>query len=276
MARATVRGVGINYEIIGSDGPWVAPSPGGRRGMEAIESLAHRVARAGYRVVIQDRRNCGASDVVIDGAAPAYEYWAEDLYGLLQRLRALPAVIGGASSACRTSILSYLRHRKATRALPLCRVTGGRFAAEHLAWNYYGQFIEAAEEGRMEAVCRTEHFSDRFTQWPANRGRLMAMDPADFIAHMGHWRTYFLAGADLPVIGASEGDLRSIAVPTIVVPGCDRVHGIATGRNAQSLIPGVELFTEKADVDFYPLEEWDAREDELARAFNDFLGRAAT
>ena len=170
MARATARGVGINYEIIGRVGPWVALAPGGRRRMEAVELLGHRVASVGYRVLIYDRRNCGASDVVIDGAAPAYEYWAEDLYGLLQRLRALPAVIGG----------------------------------------------------------------------------------------------------------ASEGDLRSIAVPTIGVPGCDRIHGIAAGRNAQSLIPGVELFTEKADVDFYPLEEWDAREDELARAFNDFLGRAAT
>ncbi len=278
MARANVRGIGINYQVLGEDGPWVALSPGGRRGMEAVDSLAGRIAGAGYRVVIHDRRNCGASDVVIGGAESEYESWADDLHALLHQLGALPAFIGGASSGCRTSILFYLRHREATRALMLWRVTGGKFAAERLAWNYYGLFIEAAKNGGMEAVCRTEHFSDRFAQWPANRGRLMAMDPADFIDRMEHWRRFFLAGADLPVIGASEEDLRSIAVPTIIVPGCDRIHGIETGRNAHLLIPGAELyemFTEQVDVDLYPLEEWDAREGELAGAFIDFLERAA-
>ena len=277
MARTSVRGIGINYEILGGRGPWVALSPGGRRGLEAVESLAGRIAEAGYRVVICDRRNCGASDVAIGGPDSEYENWADDLHALLDRLGALPAFIGGASSGCRTSILFYLRHRHATRALLLWRVTGGRFAAEHLAWNYYGMFIEAAKRGGMEAVCRTEHFSERCVQWPANRGRLTAMDPADFIAAMEHWQSYFLAGADLPVIGASEDDLRSIAVPTIVVPGCDRIHGIETGRNAHRLIPGAalyEMFTEQVDVDLYPLEEWDAREAELAGAFIDFLARA--
>ena len=278
MARMNVRGIGTNYEVLGGDGPWVALSPGGRRGLEAVESMAGRIAGAGYRVVIHDRRNCGASDVAIGGPDSEYESWADDLHALLDRLGALPAFIGGASSGCRASILFHLRHREATRALLLWRVTGGRFAAERLAWNYYGLFIEAARNGGMEAVCRTEHFSGRSVQWPANRGRLMAMDPADFIDAMTHWQSYFLAGADQPVIGASEDDLRSIAVPTIVVPGCDRIHGIETGRAAHRLIPGAELyemFTEQVDVDLYPLEEWDAREEELAGAFVDFLGRAA-
>ena len=278
MPRATLRGIGINYRILGEDGPWVALSPGGRRGMEGMESLAGRIAQAGYRVVIHDRRNCGASDVAIAGDESEYESWADDLHALLDQLGALPVLIGGASSGCRTAILFTLRHREDTRALMLWRVTGGAFAAERLAWTYYGEFIEAAERGGMEAVCRTGHFSDRIVEWPANRGRLTAMDPADFITTMAHWRTFFLAGADLPVIGASEDDLRGIAVPTIIVPGNDRTHGIATGRNAQRLIPGSELFemfTEQVDVDLYPLEEWDSREAELAGAFIDFLGRAA-
>ena len=65
-------------------------------------------------------------------------------------------------------------------------------------------------------------------------------------------------------------------VPAIVVPGCDRIHGIATGRRAQSLLPDAELFElfhVQQDVDMYPLEEWDRREGELAAAFLDFLER---
>ncbi len=43
MARANVCGIGVDYEVPGSEGPWVALSPGGRRGMEAVESLAGRI-----------------------------------------------------------------------------------------------------------------------------------------------------------------------------------------------------------------------------------------
>ena len=35
MPYATVRGAAINYEIIGSKGPWVSLSPGGRRPIAA-------------------------------------------------------------------------------------------------------------------------------------------------------------------------------------------------------------------------------------------------
>ncbi len=35
MAETRVRGVNIHYRVLGEDGPWVAISPGGRRGMDA-------------------------------------------------------------------------------------------------------------------------------------------------------------------------------------------------------------------------------------------------
>ena len=63
MPTANIRGAHINYKVLGDHGPWVALSPGGRRDMSGIELLAGEVANQGYRVVIFDRRNCGASDV---------------------------------------------------------------------------------------------------------------------------------------------------------------------------------------------------------------------
>ena len=59
MPIAHVRGVNINYEVLGTGGSWVALSPGGRRALDNVKSLAQHVADAGYRVLIHDRRNCG-------------------------------------------------------------------------------------------------------------------------------------------------------------------------------------------------------------------------
>ena len=80
MPIASVRGVNINYQIVGDRGPWVALSPGGRRDLGGVLPPAELVAKAGYRVLIHDRRNCGASDVVIEGEESEYEIWADDLY----------------------------------------------------------------------------------------------------------------------------------------------------------------------------------------------------
>ncbi len=274
MPTATVRGVTINYQVLGGQGPWVALSPGGRNAMDSVQSLAQRLADAGYRVVIHDRRNCGASDVVIGGDESEYEIWADDLHVLLRQLGALPAIVGGSSSGCRLSLLFALRHPDDVSALLLWRMTGGGFAAMRLAEKYYGLYIDAARQGGMEAVCQTEEFTERIADRPVNRDRLMAMDPDQFIAVMSHWLAYFVAGADLPVIGVSEADLRSITVPTCIVPGNDNTHPPAVAETAHRLIAGSELHTlmdEVIDMDSTPFENWNEKEADLATIFLNFL-----
>ena len=73
MPLATVRGAAIHYVVLGDKGPWVSLSPGGRRALDAVRSLGERIAQAGYRVLLHDRRNCGASDVIIDGDESEYD-----------------------------------------------------------------------------------------------------------------------------------------------------------------------------------------------------------
>jgi hypothetical protein len=126
-------------------------------------------------------------------------------------------------------------------------------------------------------VCETEQFRERIAANPANRERLMGMDPARFIAVLSHWRDLFTAGADLPVMGVSDADLASIAVPTIVIPGNDKTHSSASGRAAHRLIPGSELHVlpiEDQDVAFIPFDQWAPYEDEIARVLVDFMRRA--
>ena len=277
MPIAKVRGVSMNYKVLGNSGPWVALSPGGRRDISGIELLAGKVVEKGYRVVIFDRRNTGASDVVIDGNDSEYEIWADDIHDLLNQLGALPAIVGGSSSGCRTALLFALRHPESVRALLLWRVTGGRFACERLAEEYYGQFITAAKAGGMAAVCEMEHWQERIRARPENRDALMKMAPARFIEVMSRWREYFLKGADLPVIGATETELRSIKAPACIVPGNDLTHGRQTGETLGRLLQTSEmhvLFPKHYDEPLSPREEWDEKAGEMAALFSDFLKRS--
>jgi pimeloyl-ACP methyl ester carboxylesterase len=276
MPVATIRGVDINYQVLGERGPWVALQPGGRRGLIGVKSLAEKIAEAGCRVLVYDRRNCGASAVSFDGGNSENEIWAADLHALLNELDALPAYIGGSSSGCRLALLAALRHPADVRGLLLWRVTGGAYAAERLVQNYYTQFIDAARQGGMEAVCRTEHFSEVIANNPANRTRLLEIEPPRFIAVMEEWRRAFNEGAHHPVIGVSPTQLRSLTMPTCVIPGNDQVHPRAPGQAAHRLIPNSEyhevLTEDRPDLDV-ALEDWNAKEGLLAAIFIDFLRR---
>jgi pimeloyl-ACP methyl ester carboxylesterase len=276
MPVISIRGADINYEVLGGRGPWVAMQPGGRRGLSGVKPLAEKIAEAGNRVLIYDRRNCGASAVSFDGGNSENEIWAEDLRELLTQLDALPAFIGGSSSGCRLALLFALRHPSAVRGLLLWRVTGGVYAAQRLMLNYYTQFIETAQQGGMAAVCASEHFGEMIKANPANHARLMALRTEDFSAVMERWRRSFNEGADYPVIGLSPAELRSMTMPACIIPGNDRVHPRLPAQIAHRLMPNSEyhevLTEERSDLDV-ALEDWEQKEGLLAAIFIDFLRR---
>ena len=276
MPISEINGVNINYEVLGERGPFIALSPGGRREMGNVRTLADRMARTGYRVLIHDRRNCGTSDVAFDGSRSEYEIWADDLHALLTQLNGLPAVLSGGSSGGRLALLFALKYPDAVRALLLYRITGGAFAAKRLAYQYYDQYIELVRSGGMQAVAESEHFAERIKVNPKNRERLLAMDPKQFVDVMTRWRSYFVASADLPVIGVTEQQLNSIKVPTCVIPGNDKTHSHITGNAAHRMIPGSELhdlWPGDLDIDLFPPEDWATREAEQAAIFAEFLAR---
>jgi pimeloyl-ACP methyl ester carboxylesterase len=275
MQVAKIRGVELHYEILGDRGPFVALQPGGRRGAVSVRSLGQKIAEAGYRVVVYDRRNTGASTVAIEGDSEN-EIWAEDLYELLKSIDALPAYIGGSSSGCRLAMILALRRPEAVRGLLLWRVTGGAYAAERLCNQYYTAHIEAAKKGGMAEVCAMEHWTEVIAANPQSRDRLMAMDPQDFISRMTRWRDAFNAGTDHAVIGLSPADLRSMTMPTCVIPGNDRVHPRSPGQAAHRFMPNSEyhevMAEDRTDIDV-AFEDWDAKEGLLAAIFIDFLRR---
>jgi pimeloyl-ACP methyl ester carboxylesterase len=280
MPEALVRGVHINYEVVGERGPWIALTPGSRRSYHELLDLSKMIAASGYRVLLHDRRNCGASDVAFDGSASEHEVWAEDLYALGKQLGALPMVVGGSSAGARLAILYAIRHPDGVRGLLLWRVTGGQEAVDKLSENYYGQYIRLAREGGMAKVAASEHFAECIAARASNRERLLSTNVDGFIAVMHAWREHFLASAKLPIVGATEAQLRAIEAPACIVAGNDVIHTPATARKAASLIPNSTLQEDVVErrSDDTLLKEWDRKEwrdaePRLAQIFAGFLAQ---
>lgn len=274
MPIATIRGVNLRYDVIGDDGPFVTLITGGRRGFDEFVPLAEKVAAHGYRVLLHDRRNTGASDILLVADDVEEAVWADDLNELLHHLDAVPAFIGGSSSGARTALMFGLRHPESARGLLLLRVSGGAFAAQRLPEVYYEQFIRIAQEGGMEAICATPEYGERIAANAVNRDRLMAMSAEEFIDVQTRLRDLFVAGADLPVFGVTEAELNSIRIPTVVIPGNDKVHDSNSGRAVHAMIPGSEMHVlpmEDQDVPVVPFEDWEAHEPEIAQTLADFM-----
>ena len=280
MSRASVRGIELNYEVIGDRGPWIAFTPGSRRAYAELVPLSKKIAEHGYRVLLHDRRNCGASEVAIEPLGSEHEMWADDLHALAALLGARPLCVGGSSAGARLAILFALRHPQATSGMLLWRVTGGAAATEELAESYYGSFIKLAQHGGMQAVCESEHFRACIAARPANRDKLMRMKPGEFIDVMAMWRNKFLEAANLPIIGATEAELGSIQVPVCLIAGNDRIHPPAIARKVHRLLRNAELHDDvvekRADHDLkheWEPAEWRSREDAMAQIFVEFLRR---
>ena len=274
MPLALVQGLDINYEVVGDDGPWVALITGGRRGYQELVPLANKIAATGFRVLLHDRRNTGASSISITANDVEEVVWADDLRELLAQLEALPTFIGGSSSGARTALFFCLRYPEAVRGLLLLRVTGGKFAANRLPENYYGQFIRAAQNGGMAELCATDAYRQRINANPKNRKILMNMDANYFIEMMSRLLELFIKGSQHPVMGVSESELQSITTPTIIIPGNDNTHSSQSGYAAHNSISNSKLHqlpVTDQDISVVPFEEWALYEKEITSVFSGFM-----
>jgi len=274
MPYAFIRSVKIFYETFGDHGPWLALNAGGRNSHAEMVPFAKQIAKQGFRVLVHDRRNTGASQMLFEGTDGEEEIWADDLYELMKSLSALPAYFGGSSAGARLSMMMRRRHPDAVKALLLMRVTGGSFAAGRLPNMYYLQFINAAKENGMEGVCHTQPYIDRLALNPDNRAYLMSLDPKQYIAQQEYWLQKFLQGPRSPVMGMENSELQQFNLPVLVVPGNDKTHASENGIAAHQLIPGSELFqlpTTDQDVDLIAFPLWEEFYPLLTERFVKFM-----
>ena len=103
MSSIEVNGGNVVYEILGESGDLIALTPGGRFSKEipGLRPLAEALAAGGYRVLLWDRPNCGASDVQFYGQSESHMR-AETLHKLVTGLGFKRCILAGASFLIRT------------------------------------------------------------------------------------------------------------------------------------------------------------------------------
>jgi pimeloyl-ACP methyl ester carboxylesterase len=223
------------------DGPLIALTPGGREAGEAVSALAETLS-ARARVLTWDRRNTGASDIFFgDDGRAEQEIWADDLADLVRHLGVGPAWLAGGSAGCRVSVVAALRHPDITRGLLLWSASGGPYGCQFLGFNYHVPYIMAAERAGMAAVAQTPFFADRIANNPANRERLLALDPLAFAATLKRWNRAFYYSPDAGLAGVADDALRTIRAPTLIFGGNDDIHPAAVSEALSGLIPGAAL-----------------------------------
>ena len=267
MPFANVNGVNLYYEDHGPrSGPTVILTPGGRVDREGLRPIGALLS-ANCRVILHDRRNSGKSDVVIGGELSEQHHWGEEMADLLLQLDAAPAYAAGGSAGSRTSLTLAVRRPEAVKGVFIWEVSGGPNSAAATSPNYYGQFIDAAKQGGMQAVAETEYFALRIKDNPANEGKLLSMDSAKFIAVMSRWQDAY--SMPNPVSDLTEEQLKSIQCPVVMFEGNtpDEVHHVSAAESAHRLIPNSELRPSA-----WTHEEWDI----IGQHDHTFPGIAAT
>jgi pimeloyl-ACP methyl ester carboxylesterase len=244
MPTETIDGNQIAYEVIGDRGdPWII-TPGGRfpKDTPGVRELAQVIAGEGYRVVIWDRPNTGASSVCFDGPTES-DMQADALAGLLRRLGLGPATIVGGSGGARVSLLAAINHPDVTAKLAVLWITGGVSGLMSLGVVYCAPSIRAAWRGGMPAVADLPDWAEVLERNPANRDRILGLDRAQFIATMERWMRAYYPTDDSTVPGIADDRLRAFHTPTLIFRSgaVDPEHTRATTERVHDLIADSKL-----------------------------------
>lgn len=171
-----------------------------------------------YRVVAPDLRGSGQSWF---GGRLSFDQLADDVAALLDHLKIETAVIGGASGGTGLALRFALRHPDRTAGLVLVQpVYGGEERG-------YTDTQKAAFAGMDSVASRAlaegvEVLRPLYENLPPGvRERALAMI-AEFDAASVVTTSHFIASGAQPF--ASASDLRSLAMPALLVPGDDAIH----------------------------------------------------
>ena len=201
-----------------------------RASLHAVGELASR-----HRVIAPDLRGSGRS---IDRGALSWDRLAEGVLLILERLGIDRAVIGGTSAGSGVALRFALRWPDRCAGLvlvsPLFEGTErGLDEAPRVAMAVMNEHARRAVSEGIEALFP---LFDRLPEPIRERALAMvaSFDPASVAA-----TTRLLASGEQPF--ASLDELRSLSMPTLVVPGVDPQHPAAVASLYAEHIPGCRL-----------------------------------
>ena len=148
-----INGGNVVYEILGKTGDFIVLTPGGRFGKDipGLRPLAQALVKGGYRVLLWDRPNCGASDVQFYGQSESHMR-AETLHGLINALGIGPCIIAGGSGGARDSMLTTMLYPELVTKLVVWNIVGGVYGTFVLGSYYVVPSILAVRGLGMEGL----------------------------------------------------------------------------------------------------------------------------
>jgi 2-hydroxy-6-oxonona-2,4-dienedioate hydrolase len=248
-ARLTVEQIKINggnvvYEILGESGDFIALTPGGRfsKDIPGLRPLAEALVAGGYRVLLWDRPNCGASDVQFYGYSESHMR-AETLMQLITKLNVGPCIIAGGSGGARDSILTTILYPELVTKLVVWNIVGGVYGSFVLGGHYIVPSILAVRGAGIGGLLHVGEWKERIAVNPANDERLRALDADEFLKVMLRWLNAFVSKPGQTIPGVEDGLFDDIKVPTLIIRGGenDWDHPKRTSLEVSCLIKGSKL-----------------------------------
>jgi 2-hydroxy-6-oxonona-2,4-dienedioate hydrolase len=257
-----VNGGNVVYEILGTDGDFIALTPGGRfsKDIEGLRPLAQELVNGGYRVLLWDRPNCGKSDVQFYGHSESHMR-AETLHALIIGLDIGPCILAGGSGGARDSMLTTMLYPDIVTKLVVWNIVGGIYGTFVLGSYYIVPSILAVRGTGMEGVIRVDEWKQRIADNPSNKDRFLALDRDDFLKVMLRWLNAFVSKPGQTIPGVDDEMFDNIKVPTLIIRGGenDLDHPKRTSLEVSCLIKGSQLIDPP-----WPEDAWERASEERA------------
>jgi pimeloyl-ACP methyl ester carboxylesterase len=255
MARIEISGIGIDYELHGDPrAPVAVVTPGGRypKDTAGVPQLAQALAAAGWRVLLWDRPNCGASDISFEGGSESNLH-ASVLNRLIRKLQLGRVALLGGSGGSRVSLLAAARDPEVVSHLVIWWISGGPISLAQLAAYYCGDSAMAAARGGMEAVASLSGWADQIARNPKNRDIILAQNSGAFIEKMQQWAAAYGYSESSLVPGMSAADFARLSMPVLVFRSgkSDLSHTRRTSEWVHERIPHSTLIEPP-----WPDQEW--------------------
>jgi 2-hydroxy-6-oxonona-2,4-dienedioate hydrolase len=244
MPAVTVNGGKVVYEILGTTGELIVLTPGGRysKDIPGLRPLAEALVAGGYRVLLWDRPNCGASDVQFFGQTESHMR-ADTLHGLLTELDTGPVVLAGGSGGARDSMLTTMLYPELVTDLVLWNIVGGVYGTFNLGAYYVLPSLQTVRGLGVEGLLRMKEWRERIAGNPDNERRLRALDSAEFVKLSLRWLNAYVPKPGQTIPGVDDEMFERIRVPTLIIRGGakDMDHPKRTSLEVSCLIEGSTL-----------------------------------
>jgi len=253
-----LKGYDIRFEIHGEGIP-IVYTPGGFYPLEHGQAVAKSLKALGYKVLLWDRPNSGASGLIFEGEN-LLRIWADQLRELIHYTGHSPAFISGGSGGYLASLyFAYTYPTEVKGLILISPPTDNQAILDSIMKGTFLEPAEIAEQKGMTAVIETPgsmwdffDWQDQFTRLPQKKEQLRTMDPRLFAETMRAWARTFAAGGRPHFAGLSDEQLATINIPTLVFSGLDGADGLHPQHTAEALHARLPKSTLMITTEHYP------------------------